>query len=320
MGKKSRRSKRRKASKASRKRQRDTPPPIPDRRAMEKTMADISRLLSEQEFESAEEADAFLQKMIGPGGVPEMAPRTALEEAQDLMYQAWEARGRRRVQLARKALKISPDCADAYVLLAEETARSLEEARDLYAKGVEAGERALGPAAFKEGVGHFWGVLETRPYMRARSGLAQCLWVLGEGEAAVEHYRDMLRLNPNDNQGIRYLLAACLLEMGQDEELGRLLKEYKGDASAAWGYTWALLTFRREGDSREARKRLQEARQWNPHVPDYLLGRKRLPRALPEYVGLGEESEAVSYAAEFGHGWHRTPGALKWLATVAATS
>ena len=56
---------------------------------------------------------------------------------------------RRRVDLARKGLSISHDCADAYVLPAEETARSLVEARILYEEGVKAGERApaMSPSA-----------------------------------------------------------------------------------------------------------------------------------------------------------------------------
>jgi tetratricopeptide (TPR) repeat protein len=319
MSKKRRSSKRRTSSKARRQAQREAPPPMFDRRAMEKSLADLTRLLSEHEFESEEEMQAFLDEVLRSGGPPEAAPRTPLEEAQDLMYEAWEARGRRRVALARQALEVSPDCADAYVLLAEETARSLEEARDLYAQGVEAGERALGPEAFEEDVGHFWGLLETRPYMRARNGLAQCLWMLGEQEAAMEHYRDMLRLNPSDNQGLRYRLASCLLQLDHDEELEALLNQYEDEATADWLYTWTLLAFRRQGDSREARKRLGEARHWNPHVPAYLLGRKRLPRRLPDTISIGEESEAISYAAEFGESWHRTEGALEWLATMEAT-
>ncbi|HXA70914.1 MAG TPA: hypothetical protein VNW24_10720, partial [Stellaceae bacterium] len=133
-------------------------------------------------------------------------------KAQDVMYEAWErTTSRSRIALARKALGISPLCADAYVLLAEEEARSIEEARDHYAKGVEAGELALGPEGFKQYAGHFWGFLETRPYMRARAGLAGALLKLGDVDGALAHYRDMLKLNPNDNQGIRYVLAGCLL-------------------------------------------------------------------------------------------------------------
>src|SRR5439155_1311392 len=90
----------------------------------------------------------------------------------------------RRVQLTKEALVIWPDCADAYVLLAEH-ATSRKEARRLYEQGVAAGEWALGAEAFGRDVGHFWGILETRPYMRARLGLAHALWSAGRREQAV---------------------------------------------------------------------------------------------------------------------------------------
>ena len=51
------------------------------------------------------------------------------------MYRAFEEPDEeRRVQLAREALAICPDCADAYVLLAEH-ARSRKEALRLYEQG-----------------------------------------------------------------------------------------------------------------------------------------------------------------------------------------
>jgi ST7 protein len=125
---------------------------------------------------------SFLSTTTGRGR------RDAIEQAQDLIYDAWErARARSRIALARKALAISPLCADAYNILAEE-ARSVEEAQDLYARGVEAGELALGRKGFREYAGHFWGFLETRPYMRARAGLASALLKLGDDEAAIGHY------------------------------------------------------------------------------------------------------------------------------------
>jgi tetratricopeptide (TPR) repeat protein len=145
-------------------------PALPDRRAMER----------------------FLAAIGGRGG------DDPTEKAQGVMYEAWEqTTSRSRIALARKALGISPLCADAYVLLAEEAARSVEEARDFYAKGVEAGELALGPEGFAEYAGHFWGFLETRPYMRARVGLALTLLKLGDEDGAISHFRGMLQLNPN---------------------------------------------------------------------------------------------------------------------------
>lgn len=223
------------------------------------------------------------------------------------------------MQLAQRALSISEDCADAYVLLAEEAAEDLEEVRDLYQKGVEAGERAVGEEMFREDVGSFWGIFETRPYMRARQGLAFCLWELDEHQKAIDHYTDMLWLNPNDNQGIRYLLLQALLDEDADEALGELLDQYEDDVSAAWVYTRALWMFRKEGATEEANAALKEALQENPFVPLYLLGQRKLPIALPYLTGFGDESEAMMYVFEGLSGWLKTPGAMEWLRETADT-
>jgi tetratricopeptide (TPR) repeat protein len=297
------------------------PAPTFDRRGMDKTMADLGRLLESEEFESIDEINAYLQQMLASGQpIPAAAPRTPLEEAQELMYDAFDASGKRRISLAKKALTISADCADAYVLLAEESARSLPESRDLYAAGVAAGERALGKEMFEEAAGHFWGVVETRPYMRARAGLAGCLWELGQHQEAIGHYEELLRLNPGDNQGIRYLLLTAYLTAGKDGEAERLLGEYEDDALAPWLYNRALLLYRQEKMSERAIDALQKAVQHNPHVPAYLLGRKRMPRHMPAYVGFGDENEAVHYVAEAGHLWQEMEGALDWLRHVSTKS
>ena len=240
-------------------------------------------------------------------------PDTPLDKAQALMYRAFEeADEERRIQLAKDALTICPDCADAYVLLAEH-ARSRKEALRLYEQGVAAGERALGAEAFQRDVGHFWGVLETRPYMRARLGLAHSLWTAGRRDEAVQHLQDMLRLNPGDNQGVRYTLAGFLLFLDRDDDLAQLLQQYPDEGSAAWAYTKALLAFRRHGDTPEARQLLQEARRTNQYVPDYLLGRKYPPTEQPGSYSPGDESEALNYVGSFMAGWKSTPGAVAWL-------
>src|SRR5260370_23688977 len=107
------------------------PAALPDRRAMESFLAAIAGRRSDD----------------------------ATAKAQDVMYEAWErTTSHSRIALARKALGISPLCADAYVLLAEE-ARSIEEARDYYAMGVEAVALALGARGFKQECVHYSGLL-----------------------------------------------------------------------------------------------------------------------------------------------------------------
>jgi tetratricopeptide (TPR) repeat protein len=290
-------------------------PAMPDRRLMEQQMAQIGRLLQSRDFASIEEANAFIQQLLATGGLPDTVPDTPLERAQEVIYEALEATGKRRVTLARKALTISPDCADAYVLLAEAT-RDPKAAQALYEQGVEAGERALGPRPFTEDIGHFWGIIETRPYMRARRGLAEVLWVRGARQEAIGHATDLLRLNPGDNQGIRYLLANWLLAEGEDDALERLLKAYPDEASAQWAYTRALWTFRRNGAGAAATRALKAALRTNPHVPFYLFGLRELPEELPGYIGFGDESEAVAYVAEAITTWIDTAGALDWFAEI----
>lgn len=235
------------------------------------------------------------------------------EQADRLMDQAFETDDPdQQVALALEALEISADCAEAYLLLADDAANA-EQALQLLEQGVAAAARVIGEDGFREYAGEFWGFIETRPYMRARLGLADCLLDMGRVEDAIEHYREMLELNPNDNQGIRYRLAAVLAESDRLDELESLLKTYEDDYSADWVYTRALLTFKREGDTETARNQLMAAEQMNSHVPSYLTGTKPLPRELPEYISLGEESEAVSFVAGAMPAWRTTPGAIPWL-------
>lgn len=292
---------------------------IPDRRMMERVLAEMERFTARSEFNDLEEVNQAIQeRFIGPFDAIPSTATTPLEKAQDLIYRAVEARGRRRTQLARKALNLSPDCADAYVTLAEQAA-SPEAACDLYAQGVAAGERALGPLTFEEDAGHFWGIVRTRPYMRARFGLAQCLKDLGQVDEAIGHYQALLRLNPNDNLGVRDVLLPALLAIGQDDEAGALLQQFGDDISAIWAYGRALWTFRREGDNRVARDRLRAAVRANRHVPKYLTGKAAWPGPLPESYGFGSDEEAAICAYDLGDAWRATPGAEEWLTASTPT-
>ena len=182
-------------------------------------------------------------------------------------------------------------------------------------KGVEAGRRALGSTFFEddENTGHFWGILETRPFMRSLAGYGTTLWELGRRDEALAQYQELLRLNPGDNQGIRYLLLDLLLEMDRIDDAGALLKEYPDEWSADWAYTEALLAFRKSGSNRQSKAALKRALKVNQHVPDYLTGKKRVPLERSPYITMGGEDEAIQYAAAHLNYWRKTPGAVAWL-------
>jgi tetratricopeptide (TPR) repeat protein len=246
------------------------------------------------------------------GAADAVADDTPAGKAQALLNRAYaEPDASKRAALAREVLLTWPDCTDAFILLAE-NAPSQKEALALYEQAVAAAERALGPEVFSEQAGNFWLLLETRPYMRARLGLAFTLWAVGRREEAVQHAQELLRLHPHDNQGVRYTLAAWLLNLDRDEDLAQLLRQYDED-SATWLYTRALLAFRQEGESDEARRLLREAKKANKHVPAYLLGEKLLPAQPPDGYVPGESSEAIQYAGTYLAGWRNTEGAISWL-------
>lgn len=247
------------------------------------------------------------------------AMEEALNRAQIIAFDAFEARtAKRRVALAEKALAISPFCADAYGILARHAAPGSDAELDLWRKAVEAGRAALGPAAFEDCAGAFWGFIETRPFMRAMEGFAGALWSRGDLAAAAEAFGAMLELNPNDNQGARFCLAAVLLEADDDDRLATLIETYPEDSMADGTYTRALAAFRRSGDDAASRAQRAAALEANAHVPAYLTGAKAMPARRPPYYSPGDASEAVCYAELFGKAWARTPGALDWLR--AATS
>lgn len=239
---------------------------------------------------------------------------TAIDAAQDIVYDAMDANTRAMaIKLALKALAISPHCSDAYNVLAWYWARNEDEKIALCSHAVKAAEKVLGPKGFKEFAPHFWGFLETRPYMRARHTLALALSAQGRHAEAAEHYRDMLRLNPGDNQGIRYLLIDLLLLLGLLEEAEELIGRYD-EGMAAWLWSTALLAFKKKGDHNTSRKALKHAIASNKHILPLMTGAMKMPRRLPDYISIGDETEAAAYVHGAFDAWRLTEGAIAWAA------
>ncbi len=288
-----------------------SPDESPKRRGRQQSKSDPS---------PAEKVDGYASSSSpllrgGPTARPEAGrggPPAALDRARRLAAQAAESLvPTKRLALAKEAVATSPDCAEGYILLAE-MANTRKQALTYYEQAVDAATRVLGPETFRRGEGLFWGLIETRPYMRARIGLAEALWASGRRVEAIDHVLEMLRLNPGDNQGLRYMLTGWLLNQDQLDRLDELLAKYDEDSST-WVYTKALVAFRRGGDSPQARKLLLAAKKANKHVPDYLLGRKPLPSEQPVYYSPGNEDDAVLYVACHLSAWKSAPGAIAWV-------
>ena len=184
----------------------------------EKMEMDTERLLDfiqSQHFGSMEEINDFLSKNVTGKRIDEVLPEVApsvtnQEKANDLMYDAYDSPPAKAKKLARDALKLDPENVRALNFLADHE-RSPESALKLYQKAMESAKHQLGETFFKEHKGNFWSMIETRPYMTARLGFAHCLEDLEWNDEAIQEYNELIKLNPGDNQGVRYALASLLL-------------------------------------------------------------------------------------------------------------
>jgi tetratricopeptide (TPR) repeat protein len=238
--------------------------------------------------------------------------------AQDLFYEAMEAEDPAvAYELLEKSLEIDPDCIDALLALIDAMDGDLAWRIDKVREVVSRGEQDLGEEFLRENRGHFWGLVETRPYMRARERLAGLLIDAGRLEEAFAEYEAMLDLNPNDNQGVRDVLLGQYLTTGRLDAAERLLTRYEDDGSAV--FTWGRVLARfLAGDPDGARESLALARRLNRHAEKYLTGVKRLPRSRPDTYTFGQDSEAVVCADFLREAWRKHPAAVAWLKTQAA--
>jgi tetratricopeptide (TPR) repeat protein len=237
------------------------------------------------------------------------------DRAQDLFYEAMDAPSEaEELKLLEKALKLDAGNVDVLLaLLRYETFSPAEEIQFLQ-NLVQLAEMRLGPKAFKEFAGAFWGFHETRPYMRARERLAEALRHAGRHDEAIAEWNAMLELNPGDNQGVRYLLLPALLTLNRLEAARKLFEQYPGDlefnAVFAWGRV--LERFLAE-DLPGAVAALAAARKQNPHFQVYVKGHRQIPKTMPEAYAPGSKEEAVCYAEVVRAAWEKHPAALKWL-------
>ncbi|WP_413407462.1 SEC-C metal-binding domain-containing protein [Paenibacillus amylolyticus] len=276
----------------------------------EVTTGTISRKVKEmnsyiEEYGMGGETDELLM-LNGPG--------TSKDKAQALLSKAREASSsKRRVHLAETALEMYPDSSDAYLILAEESDNE-NDARSYLKEGIAAGKRELGELFFEENKGDFWGLHETRPYIRICKSYAESCWFGGDTKEAAQILEHMLELNTEDNTGARYLLAAVYLYSNQLDQAEQLLEKYgKGDAATAFAYDQIILEYKKNGITSQLKMLYRVARGVNKHVPDYLLGLKRLPHNLPDFVGLGDSDEAIEYVIMHSRLWASAPDLLKWM-------
>jgi len=242
------------------------------------------------------------------------AVKRKARKAQEIVYDSWEAADsdEERALLAQ-AVELDPRNVEAWLGLMRFEPLERKEEIAFLRRLVALGEKNLGKKVFREGKGIFWGLLETRPYMRARARLAFCLMQAGQMEDSVAEHEGMLELCPNDNLGVRYGLMALYLALNNLDGANRLFREYDEREHCAM-FAWAYVLERYlAGDTGGATQALAAARKQNAHAEAYVLGLRRLPKKMPGSYNLGSKEEAVIAGEIIKPAWKKHPEAQVWL-------
>ena len=283
---------------------------------MEKSfMTDLNRLMARQNFKDEKELQAFFDNLTNQSlyDLPLME-LTFEEQAQDLVFEAFKLTPDKAKKNIEKALALDPTCIEAYEYLASRE-KKLEKALAVLEKGIAIGREKFGGQFLKKNKGIFWGIHETRPFMRCLYAKSEILVLMGKIAEGVAIMEEMLEINKNDNQGVRYPLLSALIVLGETEKFKKYDKMFDDDASAQTLYSRALFTFKTEGNSANARKMLNKAFQANPFVVQMLLEENPQFQEIENY-SLGSREEAQVYLVYACVAWCKTEDAIEWLMDV----
>jgi hypothetical protein len=219
-----------------------------------------------------------------------------------------------KLKLSREALLHDPDCVDALVQVALLAKTSYNDRITRIGEIAKKAKGQLGEEFFKSYCGHFWVVVESRPYMRTLKVLIELLRSSGRGEESITICEQMLVLDPGDHEGVRDALLGLYLKGGKISEARGLIENWKEfpDAVLSWG---RVLERFLSGDSVGASDALLFAIEMNPYVAAYLLGRKPKPKQIVDFFSVGDENEARYCVYQIGEAWVSVPTALSWLAS-----
>jgi tetratricopeptide (TPR) repeat protein len=194
----------------------------------------------------------------------------AADDVFDQGMEHWWAGDRRQaVKLFQRALKLDPRHADAHnhLGIVALDMRKLKAAELHFRAAADGGQRHLE----RDGENVPWGFMENRPYLRALANLALVLREQRNWAEALTLHQQLLRLNPDDHQGVRWLIGVEYLRVGDnDGAIDAFHKCLDEEVGCAFGL--ALARLRASGPSADIGEPLLTGFAANRYVAPMLLG------------------------------------------------
>ena len=244
-------------------------------RETEKVLKEMNKFLEEHADDnmSQEELSKFLNEhmmQINSKPIEKITEKSA-KTSDDFLELAYETDSEAKaISYVKKAIALDEDNLDAIGLRIELTARNTIDALKQYEKAVAHGTKVMEKKGFlKDSVGRFWGVLETRPYMRLRSSYADILIECSMFKKAIGEYEDMIRLNENDNLGKRFTLMHLYALLEMEDEALNLLKQYGEHDETPMIFPLSILYFKM-GDLKNAEVYLKRSAKANKDTKKFI--------------------------------------------------
>ena len=174
-------------------------------------------------------------------------------------------------------------------------------------------KKNAGREFFLENEGRFWTIPKTRTFMGCLFEQTLLFWKSGEKDKAVDQLGYMLKLNPQDDQGARYVLLSYLLELNRLDDAQSLMMKYGDDCSTFWSFSELLLDIKKQEERGIIELEYGMCVECNKYVVSYLIGEKDIPNEDVGSYDAGDENEAIFYAQSSGNAWLNDENALKTL-------
>ena len=240
----------------------------------EKAMKEIQEFLAQNATEDMSMDD--LNELIGKHiNAMNSRPRVELTEktaktSDDFLELAMDAEDdAQALKYARKALKLDPNNLDAEMIVASVGSKDPFDELSKIKSVVSHGDTLMKKRGhFDEDVGDFWGILETRPYMRAKASYVDSLITMRMFRKAAAECEDMIRLCNNDNLGMRSRLIALYACLEEEEAALALYEKYKENDESVMLLALSILYFKLN-DYEKAEKYLKRLVRTNPDTKTF---------------------------------------------------
>ena len=261
----------------------------------------VNQFLANNNTENEEELNKKLQEFIKKLNTNEIEyNNTPLDDAYELLEKAEEAKTEKlAIKYAKKAYEICPDCFDAILFQVNLEDDPLKR-WDLLNKGLEKERKRLENANFfqQDNIGYFYGIFETRPYMRGLYAKANYLLLDGKIKQALNVCKEILRLNKNDNLGARYLLMAIYAYLEEEQEMLKLYKKYSEENLEMLFPLFVL--YYKLGNDDLAKKYLKRINKANANFLKLFKGTIKINEDTPKgYYAIGDASEVIMYFQQY---------------------